>query len=68
MSCLVDNVLNVARQKTMLTSQDHYQQTVAFMLASIIRLYIEDHIFNIFNYFFLLSYKLNKLKLYIKHK
>ena len=34
MSCLVENVLNVARQKTMLTSQNHLQQTVAFMVAS----------------------------------
>ena len=45
MSCLVDNVLNVAWQKTMLTSQDHYQQTVAFMLASMSRLKIEDYEF-----------------------
>ena len=45
MSCQVDNVLNVARQKTMLTSQDHYQQIVANMLACIIGLTIEDYEF-----------------------
>ena len=45
MSCQVDNVLNVARQKTMLTSQDHYQQMVAFMLVCISRLLIEAYEF-----------------------
>ena len=45
MSCLVENVLNVPGQKTMLTSQDHYQQIVANMLACIIGLTIEDYEF-----------------------